>query len=1367
MACCPSAAPAPAGRRARLGRRLAAWLALSLLGAVGVSAQIPRSTAGALAAKAFRHPTLYIAQLPERADRLDGIARAEAAQRLAALQASSEGALVDRRSGRWATLLLRQPLLPGRGVGNRLAWRDLPSAAGGTSDSLAAAAWQALEVYLLAHAGELRVDPSELALPARVAVHDDGDRIQIWVGRRIAGVPVRDSYLTAALSHGNLILLGFRNWGEVRVAAKPSVSAARAGKTLTEYLRPLQPDSYREKVELVILPTALGADPRRVAVGEGYRYRLAWVLSPAFAGELGRWEALIDAHSGELLSFDDTLRYASTRQVVGGVYPVSNDGAAPDGVEQPGYPMPYADVFASNKTLFTDAGGNYPMCVEGSITTTLDGRHIRIDDFCGPPSEASTGSIDLGGGTGADCEVPQPGISSPGNTHSSRTAFYELNRIAEQARAHLPGNLWLQRQLTAVVNIPDFGTPELNCNAFWDETTINFFTSGSAAPGIDCSNTGELAGVLDHEWGHGLDDNDVNPAISSPGEGIADVYAALRLNDSCIGRGFYRAQNMCGDSDPCLACDGVRDIDWAARQSNTPHDIAWIDQQCAPPLLGEIGPCGGGIHCEGAVYAEAIWDLVHRDLQSPPFDMDLNTALEVGTRLTYLGAGNVGSWYSCIDGSGTGDGCNADGGYLGFLAIDDDNGDLADGTPHMQAIFAAFDRHGIACPTPVMQNSGCSGAPVTPPVVTASAVDRGALLSWAAVPGAVAYQVFRTDGVFGCDFGKLRVGETTSTEFLDEGLLNGTEYYYTVIPVGAGASCTGPASACTPITPAGGASLGFDPSSVRLVTLNGDLDPFIDNCEQAELHFSVSNTGSGPLSGVELVDVEVLSHPGSVTITTPLPAPIASSLGVCAAGSGMFAFRAEGLAFNDTLEFRLEVAADELGGRTKSHLVRLLGGETSLEAHASKRFSFESDLGGWQRLAGTFGRSDVGGGADGTAFYLASSENLPEQCDVVRSPILRLSPSSTLAAWTQFDIEPPVDIEGSIFWFDRANIGLVNVASQQRLSIVPDGGRLYNASGLYGSCGTEDQQGWADSMPSWAPSTWSPFALLAESFAGQFVQLDVQYGTDVATEGWGFRLDEVTVTDVELVVDDPQTDTCVAGNSPPEATDDAVSLDRFAPRVIAVLDNDSDPDPGDSLRILGVTQPTSGRVTINAVGPDLDVVTYTPAAGPGGVDSFQYSAGDGRGGSSIATVTVSRPWIFADNFESGDGSSWSGGGGLCDPNGAYTLTSPSSIRYSCCFGAVDVDISQFLFVLDGAEITTAPSNPVAMQGAAAACPAGAFSNVGSISGGCTETYALTGAFTGPDTWSGTYSMTFVGPDCSCLDLDPCFDQVVPVSAQRP
>ena len=60
-------------------------------------------------------------------------------------------------------------------------------------------------------------------------------------------------------------------------------------------------------------------------------------------------------------------------------------------------------------------------------------------------------------------------------------------------------------------------------------------------------------------------------------------------------------------------------------------------------------------------------------------------------------------------------------------------------------------------------------------------------------------------------------------------------------------------------------------------------------------------------------------------------------------------------------------------------------------------------------------------------------------------------------------------------------------------------------------------------------------------------------------------------------------------------------------------------------------------------------------------------------------------------------------------------------------------------------------------------------NAGSIPGGCTETYSLSGSFTGPDVWSGTYSLTFTGPDCSCFGGalgTPCINQVYAVTAHK-
>ncbi len=139
------------------------------------------------------------------------------------------------------------------------------------------------------------------------------------------------------------------------------------------------------------------------------------------------------------------------------------------------------------------------------------------------------------------------------------------------------------------------------------------------------------------------------------------------------------------------------------------------------------------------------------------------------------------------------------------------------------------------------------------------------------------------------------------------------------------------------------------------------------------------------------------------------------------------------------------------------------------------------------------------------------------------------------------------------------------------------------------------------------------------------------------------------------------------------------------------------------------------------------------------------------------------------NITPGDGCDASCKIEACDPDGVYTLQSPTSASYTCCAGLVSVNVSSFIFSNNGATIQSSPSNPVTMTGAATTCPSGSFNNTGSIPGGCAESYKLQGNFTGQDTWSGTYSLTFTGSQCGCFGGalgTPCVNQVFAVTAKR-
>jgi VCBS repeat-containing protein len=91
-------------------------------------------------------------------------------------------------------------------------------------------------------------------------------------------------------------------------------------------------------------------------------------------------------------------------------------------------------------------------------------------------------------------------------------------------------------------------------------------------------------------------------------------------------------------------------------------------------------------------------------------------------------------------------------------------------------------------------------------------------------------------------------------------------------------------------------------------------------------------------------------------------------------------------------------------------------------------------------------------------------------------------------------------------------------------------------------------------------------------------------------------------------------------NDAPLAGSDTASTNENVPVTVSVLANDTDIDGG-ALSVTAVTQGAYGMVTTNGT-----TVTYTPAAGFSGTDSFTYNVSDGiggGGGTATGLVTVS------------------------------------------------------------------------------------------------------------------------------------------------
>jgi Ca2+-binding RTX toxin-like protein len=87
-------------------------------------------------------------------------------------------------------------------------------------------------------------------------------------------------------------------------------------------------------------------------------------------------------------------------------------------------------------------------------------------------------------------------------------------------------------------------------------------------------------------------------------------------------------------------------------------------------------------------------------------------------------------------------------------------------------------------------------------------------------------------------------------------------------------------------------------------------------------------------------------------------------------------------------------------------------------------------------------------------------------------------------------------------------------------------------------------------------------------------------------------------------------------NGPPTAVDDSVTVNEDETAAVAVLENDGDPD-GDPAVLTGVGDPAHGTASVDGAS-----VLYRPDVDFAGSDTVVYTIGDGRGGSSSATIAV-------------------------------------------------------------------------------------------------------------------------------------------------
>ena len=223
------------------------------------------------------------------------------------------------------------------------------------------------------------------------------------------------------------------------------------------------------------------------------------------------------------------------------------------------------------------------------------------------------------------------------STIDERGGLYHINIVHDYMKAIDPTFTSLDYPMP--VRVKDTSG---NCNAYWDGNGVNFFEGGGG-----CPSTVRIADVVYHEYGHGTTQwANGGRATGSMHEGFSDYLGATITNNPQIGRGFFGPGSHLRD--------------------------------CVNTVVYPAPECGGEVHCVGQAHCGALWDARTNLIAALGFETGVALSDSLWHYARYGHADNDLDYYT------------------DYLFMDDDDGDLSNGTPHGEYLFPALAAHGFA-----------------------------------------------------------------------------------------------------------------------------------------------------------------------------------------------------------------------------------------------------------------------------------------------------------------------------------------------------------------------------------------------------------------------------------------------------------------------------------------------------------------------------------------------------------------------------------------------------------------------------------------------------------------------------------------------
>lgn len=457
----------------------------------------------------------------------------------------------------------------------------------------------------------LGVSPADLTLVANEA---RGDQHFVVFQRTVAGIPVEGAFVQLRFKFGRLVMIGGESHpGAREVSTRPRLSRERA---LAEALAETGPGLIRQAGTLVILP---------VEGSEGLGWALAWRSVVEVDGPLpALWFTYVDASTGVVLHRYNDVRYTYRGTIVGGHEERT--------IGDPVVAAPLFDVEvapARGKKTNTDRAGNFSLAGKGSaaLETRLRGTLVQVRNKAG---DDPVGGFTATDGVRATYDWGY-GTTAP---MSATNTYHHTHVVRDRALAITPDLPELQTRMISNIEITDA------CNAFFNGWSINFFQESA-----DCNNTGRIADVVYHEYGHFYHSAlVVNGWVDGAvGEGSGDYLSATLTNDAEMAPGFYKDGG------------GIR---------NLGPDMVYPND-----LVGEV-------HADGLIWGGGMWDVRTRLITElgPVEGVRLSDHLFA---YALMGGPTLATAYEEV------------------LVADDDDGDLANGTPHLCLLSEELGRHGL------------------------------------------------------------------------------------------------------------------------------------------------------------------------------------------------------------------------------------------------------------------------------------------------------------------------------------------------------------------------------------------------------------------------------------------------------------------------------------------------------------------------------------------------------------------------------------------------------------------------------------------------------------------------------------------------